>query len=224
MLTTLDSSVGYIIEDEFLSYRDTVLANFHNASSFPRGAVMTRGGEPLDKVFFLLDGMVKIYTCNSNGYVRILGYHRKNTIFAMDGLCGGASAVVTTQCVTPVKAIPLSCSDVSRLCGMSSLFALDLAKYYCKVLRLMCVDAENQSICSARERMMNFLSLYMKHLSPGSEAAVYMSQDELASAINCSKVQAARVCAELQHDGIIKTGHRKILITCPDALAGKKES
>ena len=218
MPTLLDASVSYIINDDFISYRSLVEDNFGPAVSFPRGTVVSQCGILLDRVYFLLKGMIKIYTVNASGYIRILGYHKGNTIFSMNGLCGNMPAVVSTECVTPVLAIPLYPKDIETLGKLDSRFMPDLARYYCRILRLMCVDAENQSIPDARERLANFLSLYLEHVKCGEDPVIHMSQEELASAVNCSRVQIARICGEMQKEGIIETGHRKLLVKYPELL------
>ncbi len=213
MNTSLDASISYIIENNLVAYRQLVLDNCAKPEIFPRRAIMSCDGKPISSMYFLLDGMIKVYTNNLHGYVRILGYHKKNTIFEMDGLIPNAPAVVTTESVTPISVIPVSEKDFLAINRINPCFLLDLAKYYCTVLRLMCFDAENQSICDAKVRLSNFLCLYARCQKQEEQGKVGMTQEDLASAVNCSRVQVARICADLRKEGIITTGRGGLMIS-----------
>ena len=100
------SSFGFILENDLKAYRRFLLDSGLPQVSFPRGTVITGSGTASSGVFFLLDGVVKVSVTNIHGYERILGYHKKNSLFAMDGLKHSEKVVVTTTAVTPVSAPP----------------------------------------------------------------------------------------------------------------------
>ena len=47
---------------------------------------MSRAAEVPARVYYLLEGMTKVYTSNAGGYIRLLGYHQADTICVLDGL------------------------------------------------------------------------------------------------------------------------------------------
>ena len=96
---------------------------------------------------------------------------------------------------------------------------MDLAFFVGDTLRLMCFDAENQSIGDVRTRLVNFFLLYMT--SPDYQKSGYMamSQENLASAVNASRVQVARICSRMQKEGMIRTRRGKVEILDAMALA-----
>ena len=88
---------------------------------------------------------------NANGYERILGYQKKNTFCAMDGLRNDEGVFVTVTTVVDSNVIPL---DIDRIAGLMSGnrdFARDMLLYYSDVLKIMCLDAESQSSNSVPE-------------------------------------------------------------------------
>lgn len=207
-----ENSINFILENNFASYRSYIVENSQNAVKLPAGTCLTREGQPIQSMFFLLKGTVKVYTINISGYIRLLGYHKENTIFAMDGLRDRHPATVTTEAVTDIEVIKLSFPDIQRLCMKNSDFCSDLLLYYGDVLRLMCFDAESQSINNVITRLANFICLFMQSDAYQQTGYILMSQQNLASAIKASRVQVARVCARLKQEGIIKVGKGKLII------------
>ena len=218
MIAYMDKSINYILENSFNQYRKLIIDHCGKAETYPRRTIISCSGKLNSKMFFLLGGMIKIYTCNIDGYVRILGYHKKNTIFAMDSLCEGLPAVVTTESVSQIQIIPLTEGDLLLINTLDHMFLLDLAKYYCTVLRLMCFDAENQSIIASKARLANFMYLYLYNQQNKEDMEINLSQNDLASAINCSRVQVARICSGMKKEGIITTRRGNILIKNPEKL------
>lgn len=218
METAFEVPVNFILEGDLAAHRDFILENGPPTVEFPAGAVVSRIGEAPGRCFYLLEGMVKAFTVNSQGYIRLLGYHREDTVFVLDGLRGKDPCVVSTQAITAVRAAPLAPEDLARLARLSPDFALDLALFVGDTLRLMCFDAENQSIWDVSTRLANFLCMYMKSRDYRANRCVPMTQENLASAVNASRVQVARVCARLRREGILETGRRRVVIRDEEAL------
>ena len=76
--------------------------------------------------------------------------------------CEGKPAIVTTQAVTDITTVTVTRQSLLRMCEANPAFGLDLASYVGDVLRLMCFDAENQSVSEVTTRLINFIFLYMK--------------------------------------------------------------
>ena len=217
-MMTLEAPVNFILDGELAAHRGLVLENGAPPVCFSPGDFLSRSGEIPTRVYYLLEGMTKAYTSNASGFVRLLGYHRADTICVLDGLRGGEPCVVTIQAITPVRAVPLTPEDLRRLGGLSPEFAMGLALLVGDTLRLMCYDAENQSIGDVTTRLKNFFLLYMGSADYRRNRYIPMSQENLASAVNASRIQVARICSQLQKDGVIRTRRGKVFILNEEAL------
>ena len=199
------------------------------AAAVKVGAVVGVGGEEVGKqvavgpvdLHQLKAGLLgpEVYTSNAGGYIRLLGYHQADTICVLDGLRGASPSVVTIESITPVRAVPLTSEDLSRLGELSPRFAVDLAYFVGDTLRLMCYDAESQSIRDVGTRLAKFLLLYMGGPDYKRQGYVAMTQENLASAVNASRVQVARLCSRMQREGVIRTRRGRVLIQNEEALA-----
>ena len=203
---------GFVLEDNLLAYRDLILDYVQSPGAIPKGTVISSGGQTSHYVYFLLEGLVKISVINIYGYERILGYHKKNTLFVMDGLRREESVIVTATALTQLRAVKLSLEDLAALFAREPRFAVDMVLYYSDVLKLMCYDAESQSSNDVRARLANFLLLFMQSSDYRSLGYVPFSQSELASAIGASRIQIARVCGALKQEEVIQVGKRQLRV------------
>ncbi len=218
MATIIDPSISYILEDNLSNYRELFIRHCNKSYELSKDTVISRSGGAVQCMYFLLDGMVKVYTTNTNGYIRILGYHKRNTFFAMDGICENEPAVVTTESVTAVKLLAVTWNELAEMGGENPNFICDMLRYYGTVLRLMCFDAEIKSIDDTASRLASFLCLYTDHLGPEEGGAVRLTQDELASAVNASRVQIARICSDFRNRGLIRCGRGYIFLLQKEEL------
>ena len=217
MATIIDPSISYIINNNLAQYHDLFMECCHHAAEFPKGAILSRSGDPIPYMYFMLEGMVKVYTMNPSGYVRILGYHKTNTLFAMDGICGEQEpAVVTVESITPVKVLLVNWDDIVEMGNRDHSFPGALLRYYGTVFRLMCFDAETKSICDASARLAAFLCLYEKNIK--ENGVIRLTQDELASAVNASRVQIARICSDFKKQGLISCSRGSVTVLDYDGL------
>lgn len=203
---------SYWFEDDFADSRELFLKSCLPKKYFPKGYILSTQGVIPKYMFFLLDGMVKIYTNNHVGYQRILAYHRKNTLIALDSLLVEDPTVVTVESVTDVEVLLITPPSLKKLMMTHPELSFEIVKYFCRVLCLVSYDAENQSINDATTRLANFLYLYTQSQEYKNEGAIYLTQENLASAINASRVHTSRICAKLSKQGIISTSWKKICI------------
>ncbi len=217
MATMIDPSISYIIYNNLASYHDLFLQCCPHTAEFPKGTILSRSGEPIAHMFYLLEGMVKIYTVNQNGYVRIFGYHKSDTLFAMDGICDDDEpAVVTAESITPVKVLFVTKEEIVEMGNRDHNFPGSLLRYYGTVLRLMCFDAESMSVSDTCARLATFLCLYESNIK--ENGVIPLTQDELASAVNASRVQIARICSEFRKQGLISCSRGSVTVLDYDGL------
>lgn len=212
-----EAPVRFFFSDDMAAHRQLILEQGAGAVSFPAGAVLSRAAEIPARVYYLLEGMVKVYTVNGEGFIRLLGYHTGGSICVLDGLRGASPSVVTVEAITPVQAVPLTNEDLCRLGERSPRFALDLAYLVGDTLRLMCYDAANQTIRDVQTRLARFLCLYAGSDLYRRSRCVEMTQENLASAVNASRIQVARVCSRLQKRGVLRTRRGRVYLL--DAVA-----
>ncbi|MCR4668950.1 MAG: Crp/Fnr family transcriptional regulator [Clostridia bacterium] len=218
MSESIEPGISYFLAEDLGKFRDQFLSQCSSARLFPKETILSYSGNSNAPMYFILDGMVKIYTINPQGYTRILGYHRQNTLCALDRIRPEDPAIVTVECVTSVEALPVFMEDLLEMSKNDPEFTYRLLRYYGKVLRLMCFDAEVKSIDSVKTRIASFLYLYARSLRNVSSYEIKLTQEELSYAVNASRVQVARISSEFQKKGLIDCKRGRIIILDKEKL------
>lgn len=210
--------ISYTLSDDLAAYRDLFLKHCGKPERYPHTRVLTETGQKGSPMYYLLSGMIKIYTMNPSGYMRILGYHRQNTLFAMDRIVSETACVVTTEAVTDVVVLPVTWENLNRMSAQEPNLMPALVQYYGKVLRLMCFDAEIKSIDNVAARLASFLCLMTSDDKKEKLPSVRLTQEELAFAVNASRVQIARVASRFKREGLIETHRGRIVLLDREGL------
>ena len=132
---------------------------------------------------------------------------------------------ITVQDLMCLDSSNIRPEEWQRICRQNPAFATDLALYVGDVLRLMCFDAEKQSIDDVQTRLATFMCLYIESSAEtcAEKNVVPMTQESLASAINASRIQTSRICAQLKADGIISIGRKRVEVLDLPALMAMRQ-
>lgn len=210
--------ITYILEDSLVPYRSFILEHGPKPHRYPSGTIFSQSGDVPRYLYYMLDGIVKVSTTNQRGYVRIIGFHKDNSLFVLDGLRGNQPSIVMTEALTACTVIPITVPEFHRMCDLNPQFCRDLMLYVADVLRLMCYDAQTQSIRDATTRLASFFLLSMNSNEYKTQGCIRLSHESLASAINASHVHVSRIVAKLREEGIIATKRSRIYILDDKAL------
>lgn len=208
-----DLAIRFVLKDDLLSLRK-VLCDRFLIQEYPKGHCFNRAGTKSDYLYFILDGQVDVYTLNEQGYVRLIGIHQRNTLFNLDNLVN-EPAIITTIANTKVTGICVTMNDLLTVLKEHPEHYALLLSYLSKVLRLMCYDAIEQSIRDVKTRLLHFLLLYAHN---NESMKIPFSQQRIASAINASRIQVARILAELKASGVIELHRNSVVICSLDGL------
>lgn len=204
--------LSFIVTSSLRDYRSLIIKRFGPGYSYPPGTIFSSSGQISAYVFYLVSGVVKVYTENAEGNSRLLGYQQKDTIFAIDSVRGSDLAVVSTEAISRCQVIRMHTSQFKEFLLSEPKLCYDFLLYEQDVLRLMCYYAEIHSGSNITSRIASFLLLYMQSEEYQRTNMIPFSQYNLASAVSASRIQVARITEKLQIEKIIKIGRKKIYI------------
>lgn len=210
-----ETDVQFVLKNQFIQYKDLFIKNF-NIQEYPRDYIFNTAGFSNKGLYYLVEGTIYVYTTNIHGYVRFMGIHQENTIFNLDSFRDQDDAVITTQAFSSVKVIPLTIDQIIELSKQDSQLYKDFLIYTADVLRLMCHDAQAQSVHDVKTRFIHFILLYTKNTN---SSVIPLSQYRIASAINASRIQVTRICSELKQLDLIDIHRNQIVIIDRERLA-----
>ncbi|MGN1389854.1 MAG: Crp/Fnr family transcriptional regulator [Bulleidia sp.] len=212
------SHISFILKGNLEPWKEQIISFFGSGTSYPAGTVFSHTAVISPEVFYLLSGIVKVYTTNLDGTEAILGYHQKGTIFALDSFRGTDPCVVTTEAVDECQVIRIPSGRFHDFVIRNPELAYQLLLFEQDVIRLMCWAAEQQNGTTVAFRLASFFLVYMDSDYYAETDSVRLSQEDLAKAIGASRIQTARVEERMQKKGILRILRGRVIITSRHAL------
>lgn len=213
--------ISYFFSGEFREYRSLFAAHCPPPMKMDKGMRICRHGETKGWMYYLCQGQAKVYVNNYQGNERMVAILGEDSIVGLDCFLSEKTSLMNIECMTDCWLMPVQSSTVEEFIRENSDFAVTLTRYYCKVMRQLCFDAENQSISSILVRLSNFLKTTW---DDPLDNRVSLTQQELAAAVNCSRASIARICKLLKEEGVIApegVGFRLLDLTKLDEICRK---
>lgn len=207
------ASLSFVFEDDLAKYRSM----FEEYSSPPfkvqKNTDLCKQCVTSGWMYYLLDGMVKVYITNYDGSERIIDFMKDNTLIGMDCVRPGSKSVVSISCITDIHVLAFTTDILKEMLAKNSELAYDLVLYYGKVLRQVSYYSGSLSISDLTTRLANFLFHFTDMPYYKKDNKIVLSQSEIGSAINVSRAQVAKILRYFREEGCIETGNRYITIT-----------
>lgn len=193
------------------------------AREFRRGDPIYLPADQADGVLLLTSGRAKIASFSDDGKQTILAFIEPGELFGELALIGSdtreeyAEAVEkSTVLLMPAGVLQELVNTNQRLCqGITKLFGLRRQRIERRLKYLL--------FRSNRERLVSLLvelaAQYGEPADGGVRLKIKLSHQDLASIIGSTRETVTVVLGELQAEGLLTTGRRKILLTDVDRLA-----
>ena len=187
-----------------------------------KGQQFIMEGAPVNGLFFLLKGKVKVFRTGINGREQIVR-------FAKDGEIIGHRGFGTEE-YYPICALALEDSllcyfskeQLQKILKESPGLTYDLMLFYANELNKSEAKVKNLSQMSVRERVIDtLLYIYRKFGQHRGFLKIGLSRKEYADYAGTTEEQVIRVLSALKKEGLIDAKGRKIGI--PDTIQLKKE-
>ena len=169
-------------------------------------------------LYYLIDGVVKVYITNYEGNEHIVDLMRGGTLIGMDCVTPGSRSVVSISALTDIRVLPFNMDILKKMLAKDPDFAFDLVLYYGKVLPQVTYHSGLLSLNNPLTRFANFLYLFIDTPSYQERQMIELTQEEIASCINASRAQITKMCRQFREEGIIQTGNRHIRVLAWDKL------
>jgi len=193
------------------------------ARKFPRGSPIYLPADNADGVLLLTSGRVKICSFSTDGKQAILTFIEPGELFGelamLDQETREEYAEATEACtllLIPADAVQdLMARHADVSLGVTKLFGMRRQRIERRLKYLL--------FRSNRERLVHLLlelaERYGSHTANGVALGIKLSHQDLANIIGSTRETVTVVLGELQNEGSLKLGRRKIVLTDLDRLA-----
>lgn len=207
----------YLFTGDFAAFEAYFRAQPHRERTFQRGDYLWAPGEPFRELHYILSGVAQTSTAHENGRRKITSFHGSGTVFPgyhqQDFRIEGAIATVA---LTDMQTLSFTKEQFGRMFAENAPLAAQVVEWYATYVNLLLYETAHQEYNSTFRKLCNLLYLLAAHQP---EAALDMTQDDLADLLGVSRVQLTRALAALRGQGIIRTHRGRVEIADLSALA-----
>ena len=111
------ASASYLFNADMAPYRELFLRRCPPPMLMPRGNRVCKKGVTKGWMYYLSQGLLKVYSSNSYGYDRVIAFLKDDNIFGLDCFDPDQPSVVTIECVTDSWVMPCKARCSPASCG-----------------------------------------------------------------------------------------------------------
>ncbi|MEM1305503.1 MAG: Crp/Fnr family transcriptional regulator [Planctomycetota bacterium] len=190
---------------------------------FRRGDPIYLPADQADGVLLLTTGRAKIASFTEEGKQTILAFIEPGELFGELALLGGSEREEYAEAVEKSTVILMPADLVQDLVNQYPLVSRGVTKLF--GLRRQRIERRLKYLLfrSNRERLVSLLlelaEQYGEAADGGVRLKIKLSHQDLASIIGSTRETVTVLLGELQNEGLLTTGRRKILLNNPNRLA-----
>ena len=159
-----------------------------------------------------MDGLAKVYISTSDGNEQIIDFMKQDTLIGMDCIDDENKSVVSITSVVDMHVLPFTADILKKLILQNPQLGYDLVVYYGEVLREVAFMVGSLGHSDQMLRLTTFLLLLLDTPEYRETGKILLTQQEVASFINVSRAQLAKMYGQLRKEGIIDTGNRFVTV------------
>ncbi|MEM9353242.1 MAG: Crp/Fnr family transcriptional regulator [Planctomycetota bacterium] len=186
------------------------------SKTFPRGSPVYLPADYADAVLLLAEGRVKIGGFTEEGKQTILAFIEPGEVFGELALAGSTEREEYAEAVEKSSVVLMPREALEALLAENPQLALGVTKLF--GLRRKRIERRLRYLLfrSNRERLVHLLielaERYGRQNSEGVELTIKLSHQDLASIIGSTRETVTVVLGELQSEGRLSIGRRKIVL------------
>ncbi len=190
---------------------------------FPHGEVIARQGEPVECLFLVTGGAVRLCAVAPSGREVVVGLLGAGDLFGEVALLGSGPSPVEARAVGDAWIVAIPVASLDAVVQRNPETATELLRLVAARLHRTSAALEEALAADVPTRVSRKLvDLAREHGEPagaGVRIRVPLTQGELARMVGASREAVNRSLAALAARGLVRTRGRRLVISDPDALA-----
>jgi len=193
------------------------------ARKFERNSPIYLPIDSAESVFLLVKGRAKICHLTPEGKQSILAFIEPGEIFGELSILAEGKREEHAEAIEPTTVVKISGDTIRGLMERYSRISLGITKLIGIRRKRIERRLKNLLFLSNRERLthliLELMEQYGEPTKDGIRLRIRLSHQELANVIGSTRETVTVVLGELQSEGLVAVGRRKIVIQDPDGLA-----
>jgi CRP/FNR family transcriptional regulator, cyclic AMP receptor protein len=174
------------------------------------GAMIISEGEPAGALYFVAEGVIKIFKTSTDGKEQILALLRPGDYFNDIAVLDNGASPVSAQAMGPGLLLGLNKADLTAIINLYPPVALNFLKIMARRLRDLIALVEDLSFRSVAGRVAKILLDGTGHpAQPGPR----LTQRDMAAMAGTAREVVSRSLKYLEDEGLIEMRRHRIVIT-----------
>ena len=181
----------------------------------PKGQTLFHRGDRCNRLFFLLDGYVKLAIPTERGQEKVVEFLSPGDAFGESALLPGHRAIADAQAIKTCELLALEREDVMVAMSQAPVFAQQLVTNLSQRVESLFRDMESVSLRSALQRVVEYL---LRQPRVGNQARLSFHKRAIASKLGLQPETFSRSLQQLVADGLISVRGAHVVIHDADKL------
>lgn len=187
---------------------------------FERGDQVFRRGEPVEGMYVVVYGDVKLWGRTPKGGRRLTGMVGPGQCFGEPIMFLEQAAVVTAEAASDTLLLQISRAAVFEELDRTPQFARAMIIGLSQRVESLVRELERQALTNGTERFIAYLLHRCNDASVPFETTLPAAKGAIASQLNLTPEHFSRILQDLQQAGLLQVIGRKISVPKPDRLVG----
>ena len=180
-----------------------------------KGEIILLEGEPVEDLYFVASGVVKVFKTSAEGKEQILKIARPGESFTDVAIFDDGPNPTSAQAMTPVVLYGIRKSDLEVVLREHPKVALNVISVLTSQVRQSTSLVEDLSFKHVIDRVAKIL---LEYAGDGTGSQPRLTQQEMAAMAGTAREMIGRSLKALEADGMIRLDRNRIVITNNEAL------
>ena len=197
------------------------IGQFFTERKVERGEIIQLEGEPVEELYFVASGAIKVFKTSAEGKEQILSIIRPGDAFNDIAIFDGEPSPVSAQAMTPVTLYGIGSNELHSLLSEHPRLSLNTTKVLAERTRQLMSLVEDLSFRHVIGRVAKVL---LENAGNGTVPGARLTQQEMAAMVGSVREVVARSLKTLEAEGAIRLERHHIRIMDKNALEAMVEA
>ncbi len=180
-----------------------------------RGEILVFEGEPADTLFFVVDGVVKVFKTSADGKEQILQIIRPGDTFNDVPVFTGDTNLASAEAMGNVVLYTVNKADLAGIIQEYPQVSLNVIRILMEMVQRLVSLVEDLSFRHVTGRVAKVL---LEYAGNGTDEKPRLTQQEMAAMIGTAREMVGRSLKTLEEEGTIRMERNRVIITDQETL------
>lgn len=180
-----------------------------------RGEILVFEGEPADTLFFVVEGVVKVFKTSADGKEQILQIIRPGESFNDVPVLTGNNSLASAEAMSDVLLYTVKKNNLAGIIRDNLRVSLNVIQILSERIQQLVSLVEDLSFRHVTGRVAKVL---LEYAGDGTDERPRLTQQEMAAMIGTAREMVGRSLKTLEEEGTIRMEHNRVIITDPETL------